>query len=194
MATDWKVRGSNPGGGENFRTCPDRPWGPPRLMYNGYRVLPGRKERPGRDADPSLPSSAVVKEEQSYTSTPPMDRTACTEPQCLYKGALYLFFNHSYRRSGDSEKVGTLTMQRRMDGCLTNTRNRKESGGGRTRGNQQTSIRDIWHLDRDSKLVPPKRKCTVLLPTSACSAKQSLHYYGISIQMSLKCRLIFRGA
>ena len=27
----------------------------------------------------------------SYTSTPPMGRTACTEPQCLYKGALYLY-------------------------------------------------------------------------------------------------------
>jgi len=45
----------------------------------------GRKERPGRDADPSPPSSAVVKKEQSYTSTPPMGRTAYTEPQCLYK-------------------------------------------------------------------------------------------------------------
>ena len=27
----------------------------------------------------------------TYTSTPPMDRTACTEPQCLYNGALYLY-------------------------------------------------------------------------------------------------------
>jgi len=27
---------------------------------------------------------------QSYTSTLPTGRTACTEPQCLYKGALYL--------------------------------------------------------------------------------------------------------
>ena len=27
--------------GEIFRTCPDRPWGPPSLMYNGYRVFPG---------------------------------------------------------------------------------------------------------------------------------------------------------
>ena len=27
---------------------------------NGYRVFPGGKERPGRDADPSPPSSAVV--------------------------------------------------------------------------------------------------------------------------------------
>jgi len=52
----------------------------------------GGKEQPGRDADPSPPSSAVVKKEQSYTSTPPMGRTACTEPQCLYKGALYLFY------------------------------------------------------------------------------------------------------
>jgi len=27
-------------GGENFRVCPDRPWGPPSPMYeyNGYRV------------------------------------------------------------------------------------------------------------------------------------------------------------
>ena len=31
--------------------------------YNGYRVFPGGKERPGRDADPSPPSSAVVMKE-----------------------------------------------------------------------------------------------------------------------------------
>jgi len=47
--------------GKIFRTCPDRPWGPPSLLYNGYRVFPGGKERPGREADPSPPSSAVVK-------------------------------------------------------------------------------------------------------------------------------------
>jgi hypothetical protein len=46
--------------GEIFRTCPDRPWGPPSPLYNWYRVFPGGKERPGRDADPSPPSSAVV--------------------------------------------------------------------------------------------------------------------------------------
>jgi len=33
----------------------------PSLLYNGYRVFPGGKEQPGRDADPSPPSSAVVK-------------------------------------------------------------------------------------------------------------------------------------
>ena len=37
--------------------------GSPSLLYNGYRVFPEGKERPGRDADPSLPSSAVVVEE-----------------------------------------------------------------------------------------------------------------------------------
>ena len=29
--------------GEIFRTCPDRPWGPPSLLYNVHRVLPGGK-------------------------------------------------------------------------------------------------------------------------------------------------------
>ena len=33
----------------------------------------------------------------SYTSTSPMDRTARTEPQCLYKGDLYLYLlRHKY--------------------------------------------------------------------------------------------------
>jgi hypothetical protein len=71
LAMGWTVRGTNPGGVEIFRTCPDRPWGPPSFLYNGYRVFPGGKERLGRDADPSSPSSAVVKKEYNYTSTPP---------------------------------------------------------------------------------------------------------------------------
>jgi len=59
LATGWTVRGSNPGGSEIFCTCPDRPWDPPSLLYNGYRVFPGGKERSGRDADPLTPFSAV---------------------------------------------------------------------------------------------------------------------------------------
>jgi len=35
--------GSNPGGGEIFRTRPDRPWGPPSHLYNGNQVFPGGK-------------------------------------------------------------------------------------------------------------------------------------------------------
>jgi len=33
---------SYPGGDEVFRR-PDRPWGPPSLLYNGYWVFPGVK-------------------------------------------------------------------------------------------------------------------------------------------------------
>jgi len=46
--------------GEIFRFCPDRPWGPTSLLYNRYRVFLGGKKLPGRDADPSPPSRAVV--------------------------------------------------------------------------------------------------------------------------------------
>jgi len=41
----------------------DRPWGPPSLLYNGYRVFLGGKVRPGRAAEHSPPSSAEVLEE-----------------------------------------------------------------------------------------------------------------------------------
>ena len=85
LAMSWTVQGSNTSRDKIFRTCSDRPWGPPGLLYNGYRVFHGAKERPGHDADPSPPSSAMVMIEQNYTSTPPVDRTACTEPQCLYR-------------------------------------------------------------------------------------------------------------
>ena len=46
--------------GEIFRNSPDRYWGPPSLLYNGYRVFPGGKVLPERDADSSPPSSAKV--------------------------------------------------------------------------------------------------------------------------------------
>ena len=38
--------------GEFFRTCPDRPWGPPSLLYNGYRVFPRGRAGLGRSAIP----------------------------------------------------------------------------------------------------------------------------------------------
>ena len=42
-ASGWTVRGSNPGGVEIFRTRPDRPWGSPSLLYDGYQIFPGGK-------------------------------------------------------------------------------------------------------------------------------------------------------
>ena len=44
--------------------------GPHSFLYNGYRVFPGGKERPGRDADPSPPSSAVVMRVELYLYSP----------------------------------------------------------------------------------------------------------------------------
>jgi hypothetical protein len=53
---------SNPGRSEIFRSRPDWSWGPPILLYNGYRVyFPGVK-RPGRGVDHPPSSSAGVKE------------------------------------------------------------------------------------------------------------------------------------
>ena len=64
MATRYGLEG--PGiesqwGGKIFRTRPDRPWGPPSLLYNGYRVFPEGKAV-GAWRWPSTPSSAEVKE------------------------------------------------------------------------------------------------------------------------------------
>ena len=44
--------------GEIFWT--DQSWGPPSLLYSGYRVFPGGNEQPGRDTDPTPPSSVMV--------------------------------------------------------------------------------------------------------------------------------------
>jgi len=93
LATGWTVLGSNPGGREIFRTRPDRPSGPPSLLYNGYRVFPCVKS--GRDVTLTPYPLLVPWSRQSKTIPllPPMGRTACTESKCLYKGALYLFTN-----------------------------------------------------------------------------------------------------
>ena len=62
LATGWTVRELNPGEGEIFRTHPDRPCGPPSLVYSGYRVcFPGAK-RLGRGLNHPPPSNAEVKE------------------------------------------------------------------------------------------------------------------------------------
>ena len=63
LATGWTVRGSNPGGGEIFHTRPDRPWGPPSLLYvqRVPGLFPGVK-RPGLCFDHPPPSRAQVKE------------------------------------------------------------------------------------------------------------------------------------
>jgi len=48
--------------GTGFSACPEWPWGPPSLLYNGYQVSPRGKVQLGRAADHSPPSSAAVME------------------------------------------------------------------------------------------------------------------------------------
>jgi hypothetical protein len=80
-------------GDEIFRTCPDRPWGPPSLLYNGYWVFSGGKERPGRDADASLPSSAVVMKSRVipllplWAVRPVQSLSACTRGHLNFVGS-----------------------------------------------------------------------------------------------------------
>jgi len=77
--------------GKRFSARPDRPWGPPSLLYNGYRVFPWGKVRPGRAADLSQPSHVAVMEEYSYTSTHPLGHTGPVT------GSLYLYFYLYYK-------------------------------------------------------------------------------------------------
>jgi hypothetical protein len=67
--------GSSPGRGKRFFFSPKRPdrlWGPPSPLFNGYRgSFPGL-QRPGREVNHSPPSSAEVKNEWSHTSDPPI--------------------------------------------------------------------------------------------------------------------------
>ena len=49
--------------GRDFRHLSRPAMGRPQSPVNGYRVFPGGKDQPRRDADPSPPSSVVVKKE-----------------------------------------------------------------------------------------------------------------------------------
>jgi hypothetical protein len=60
------------GGGEIFRTSPDRPWGPHSLLYNAYRVFFSGVKRPGRGVDHPPHLAPRLKKERSYTSAAPL--------------------------------------------------------------------------------------------------------------------------
>ena len=62
LATGPTVRGSNPGGVESFRTSPDRPQGPPGLVYNWYGLSTPCVKRPRRGVNHQPPSDAEVEE------------------------------------------------------------------------------------------------------------------------------------
>ena len=65
----------------------------------------------------SLSTCKIVHYNFTYNSTPPIDRMACTEPQCLYKGAVYLYLYlyspygpYSLYRTSVSKQLCTVTL------------------------------------------------------------------------------------
>ena len=63
LATEWKVRDLNPGGGKRFaclHTRPDRPWGLFSHLYSAYRSSFQGVKRPKRGFDIHPPSSVEV--------------------------------------------------------------------------------------------------------------------------------------
>jgi hypothetical protein len=81
-------------GGGRFFARPHRPWDPPTLCTIGTGSFPGVK-RPGRGADHPPPSSAEVKRESSYTSTPQGHRVCYGVPFTFYKNNYFLIVCHS---------------------------------------------------------------------------------------------------
>ena len=55
-----------------FPKYPNRLWDPLSFLPTGYRCSWPGVNRPGHDVDNSSPSSAEVKNEWSYTTTPPI--------------------------------------------------------------------------------------------------------------------------
>jgi hypothetical protein len=92
--SDWLGAGRSkdqiPVGDEISRTCPDRPWGPPTLLYNGYRIFPGSKKRPGLDANPSLLLVPWSRKSRAmllfplWTVRPAQCLSACTRVHCTF--------------------------------------------------------------------------------------------------------------
>ena len=60
LTKGWTARGSNPGGGRDFPHLSRPALGPTQPPVQWTPRFSRGKERPGRDADPSPPSIAVV--------------------------------------------------------------------------------------------------------------------------------------
>ena len=70
----------------------------PASCTMGTGSFPGVKNGRGVTLTHHFLLVPLVMKEESYTSTPPIGRRACTEPQCLYKGDLYLYLYVHFRK------------------------------------------------------------------------------------------------
>ena len=115
MLRAGRCRGSNPGEGEIFRTCPKRLWGPPSLLYNVY---PGSKAAGAWLWPPHL--APRLKKEYSYTSTPPLGLRGLFWVT-LYVGTFILvpLPLHRYQRTHQVESCNLVTKVRSTLFCAT---------------------------------------------------------------------------
>ena len=71
----WKIYGLNHYRDNKFfysPKCPEQLWGPPSLVFNGYRGYFLGIKQLGCAADHSPPTSDEAKNEWSYTTAPPI--------------------------------------------------------------------------------------------------------------------------
>jgi hypothetical protein len=89
----------------------DQLWGPPSLSYSiGTGVLSWGVKWPGRDIDHLPSSSAKVKNECSYTSTPPIGPCSCRGPgQLCFWWAFYFPNTSETLLRGPISAVGMFT-------------------------------------------------------------------------------------
>jgi len=66
----WNVRGSSPVGSEFSRTHPDRPCGPPSLLYNLYLFIPWGKAAEAWRWPPTQNSAEVKERVELYLYSP----------------------------------------------------------------------------------------------------------------------------
>ena len=96
-------------GDEIFLTRPDRPWGPPSLLYNWYRVFPGGKAAGAWRWTPTPSSSEVEERVELYFYAPSV-------PSCPVLGwtlplplpYVIVWFYYIIRRHFNSPSYGTI--------------------------------------------------------------------------------------
>ena len=91
--SDWLRAGRSgeqiPVGVEIFRTCPDRPWCPPSLLYNGYRVFPRGPHPTCIVADSGI-ISHVASSELEILTVSCVSIAVCLTPWRLRSRAVYI--------------------------------------------------------------------------------------------------------
>ena len=91
--------------------CADQLWNPPSFPCSGYWGCFSGKQHPKRDLNHLFPTGTEVKNEWSYTSTPPYVSVARTEKNVTF----YVVFNNT----ASNQRVGSVKEQ---DDCWVGNR------------------------------------------------------------------------